>query len=497
LLDAVSERIRCKDLRGKVTYAENAARLIQGGMSLGVCSDLLPFCRALEKEGRGGRDLQIHLWSGVAILQADRILGKAGTIKRRIGQQTLLRKPINTRQVQYLDTPLGSFYPAIRAGEFGPLDVAILEAVSITEEGNLIPAYRLHDMPNFARAADRVIVQVNTAYPMHFEGMHDVYIPGDPPKRKSIPISCVDDRAGTPYIPLDPGKISAIYFSDEPEPIDADDSVDKTSQAIASHLLAFLREEVARGKLPPSLLPMEIGLGMIPTAVMKAFENSEFESLEFYSAVLNDGLLGLLARRKVRAASGTGFFLSPRGEKHLLENLHEYHKKVVFRPVEIADCPEVIMRLGILALNGAIEADIYGNVNSSHIMNGDIVSGVGGAVDFAMNAHLSAILLPSTAKGGNISCIVPMTSHVDIPEHGVDLLVTEQGVADLRGLVPEERADKIIRLCAHPDYRPILREYFQRAMQEAGGHEPQLPDEALSFHRRFLKTGSMKLTGGK
>jgi succinyl-CoA:acetate CoA-transferase len=497
LLNPVRQRIRGKALRGKVTSVENAARLIHDGMSVGVCSDLLPFCRALEKEGREARDLQIHLWSGVAILQADRILGKTGTIKRRIGQQTLLRKRINDRQVRYLDTPLGSFYPAIRAGEFGPLDVAILEAVSLTQEGNLIPAYRLHDMPNFARAARTVIVQVNTAYPTHFEGMHDVYLPEDPPRRKAIPISCVDDRAGTPYIPLDPDKIVAIYPSDEPEPIDADDSVDQASETIASHLLAFLREEVAQGKLPPSLLPMEIGLGMIPTAVMKAFENSEFENLEFYSAVLNDGLLGLLARQKVRAASGTGFFLSPRGEKHLLENLYEYHKKIVFRPVEIADCPEVIMRLGILALNGAIEADIYGNVNSSHIMNGDIVSGVGGAVDFAMNAHLSVILLPSTAKGGNISCIVPMTSHVDIPEHGVDLLVTEQGVADLRGLAPEERADKIIRVCAHPDYRPILREYFKRALKEAGGHEPQLPDEALSFHSRFLKTGSMKLTGGK
>ena len=323
----------------------------------------------------------------MAILQADRILGEAGIIRRRIGQQTLLRKQINTGGVEYLDTPLGSFYPAIRAGEFGALDLAVLEGVSITEEGNLIPAHRLHDMANFAQKAGKVIVQLNAAYPTHFEGMHDVYFPGEPPERKHVPIYRVNDRAGTPHIPLDPGKIAAIYLSDEPEPIDAQAPVDKVSEAIASHLLAFLRQETGQGKLPSHLPPMEIGLGMIPTAVLNALGNSEFQGLEFYSAVLNDALLGLLNRGKVEAASGTGFFLSPAGEKHLLENLHEYHEKVIFRPVEIADCPEVIMRLGVMALNGAIEADIYGNVNSSHIMNGDIVSGVGGAADFALNAY--------------------------------------------------------------------------------------------------------------
>jgi succinyl-CoA:acetate CoA-transferase len=117
---------------------------------------------------------------------------------------------------------------------------------------------------------------------------------------------------------------------------------------------------------------------------------------------------------------------------------------------------------------------------------------VGGASEFALNAFLSVILLPSTAKAGNISCVVPMTSHVDIPEHGVDVLVTEQGVADLRGLAPRERAEKIIQTCAHPDFRPLLQDYFRRAAREGGGHEPHLLEESLSFHQRFLKTGSMR-----
>ena len=488
----LSHRIRCKELLSRLSSVEAAVSLIQNGMTVGVCSDLLPLCRALEKQGKEGRNLQIQLWSGVAILQADRILGKLGMIKRRIGQQTLLRTPINAQRVEYLDTPLGFFYQGIRGGELGPLDLAILEAAGFTKEGNLIPAYRLHDLPNFAQAAQRVIIQLSTCYSLDFEGMHDVYLPDNPPHKKPIPILQADDRVGTPYIPLDPQKVAGIYISEHPETVEMAESFDETSQKIAQNLIDFLRKEVARGKLPPTLLPMEIGLGMIPSAFLSQLGNSEFENLEFYSAVLNDGILDLMAKGKVKTASGTGFFLSSRGEKELLQNLAEYKKRIVLRPVEIADCPEVIMRLGVLALNGAIETDIYGNVNSSHITNGDVVSGIGGASEFALNAYLSVILIPSTTKGGDISSIVPMASHVDIPEHGVDVIITEQGAADLRGLTPRERAERIIQSCAHPAYRPILQDYFERAVREGGGHEPHLLDEALSFHSRFLKTRSMK-----
>ena len=486
------DRIRCRELLDKVTTVQEAAEYVQDGMTVGIGSDLVPFCRELERQEKEGRRLRLQLWSGVAFLHADRHLGKAGAIRRRIGQQVLMKGPINAGQVDYLDAPLGSFYQSIRGGELGPLDLAVVEAVEITPEGNLIPGYRLHDMPNFVQAADRVIVQISAAYPPGFGGMHDVYLPPHPPRGKPIPIYRVDDRAGTPYIPLDPGRVAAVYVSDQPETIDTADSADEVSRRVSHHLMTFLREEAAKGKLPPSLLPMEIGLGGIPTAFLRELGESEFESLEFYSAVLNDGIVDLMARGKVRAASGTGFFLSPRGEEKLLRNLETYRTRTVLRPVEVSDCPEVIARLGVLALNGAIEADIYGNVNSSHVMSGDVVSGVGGAGEFAMNALLSVILMPSTVRGGSISSLVPMTSHVDIPEHGVDVIVTEQGLADLRGLTPKERAEKIVRTCAHPAYQPLLLEYFQRAVKAGGGHEPHLLDEALSFHQRFLKTGSMK-----
>jgi succinyl-CoA:acetate CoA-transferase len=492
MVDALKDRIGCKKLMDRIASAEVAVGAIDSGMTIGVCSDLLPICRALERRATGRDQFRLRLVAGVAILEADRILGNAGIIQHRVGQQTLLRRSINNGDADYLDSPLGLFYQSMRRGDFGSLDWAIVEAIRITEEGHLVPSYRLHDMPNFVLAAKRVIVQLNTYYPPEIEGMHDVYIPSDPPNRQPIPIRRVDDRIGTPYIPVDPEKIAFIVGSDSPEPMDLDHTIDDASRRIGMNLVELFRDEVSLGKLPPRLLPIEMGLGAVPSAVLDELGKSEFENLEFYSAVLNDRILNLIAKGKVRAASGTGFFLTAEGERELLQNLALYKRHVVLRPVEIADCPEVILRLGGIALNGAVEVDIYGHVNSSHVMSGDVISGIGGASEFALNAYLSVILLPSVAKSGEISSIVPMVSHVDISEHGVDVVVTEQGVADLRGLTPKERAEAIIGRCAHPDYRPHLQDYCARAVAGGGGHEPHLLDEALSFHQRFLRTGTMK-----
>ena len=102
--------------------------------------------------------------------------------------------------------------------------------------------------------------------------------------------------------------------------------------------------------------------------------------------------------------------------------------------------------------------------DSSHIMGTKIQNGIGGSGDFARNAYISFFLSPSMAKGTMISSIVPMASHVDHTEHDVDVIVTEQGLADLRGLTPRRRARKIIDNCAHPIFRAALNDYFERAL---------------------------------
>ncbi len=170
-----------------------------------------------------------------------------------------------------------------------------------------------------------------------------------------------------------------------------------------------------------------------------------------------------------------------------------YRKKIVLRPQEISNHPEIIRRLGVIAMNGMIEADIYGNVNSTHIMGSRIQNGIGGSGDFARNGYLSIFMAPSTAQKGSISTVVPMVSHVDHTEHDVSVVVTEQGLADLRGLSPRQRAHLIIEKCAAPEFKSALTDYLGRAERLSyGRHTPHLLGESLGWHNRYLRTGHMK-----
>ena len=196
-------------------------------------------------------------------------------------------------------------------------------------------------------------------------------------------------------------------------------------------------------------------------------------------------------------ASATAFSLSDGASPTCAPTWRDYRHRIILRPQEISNHPEVIRRLGCLAMNGMIEADIYGNVNSTHVMGSSIQNGIGGSGDFARNAYISMFLTPSTAKGGAISCLVPMVSHVDHTEHDVHVIVTDQGIADLRGLAPRRRAQQIIDRCAHPDYRPALQDYFDRAMaRPSGKHTPHILEEALSWHVRYLESGTMRGISG-
>ena len=174
------------------------------------------------------------------------------------------------------------------------------------------------------------------------------------------------------------------------------------------------------------------------------------------------------------------------------QNIDYYKRHIIIRPQEISNNPEVVRRLKVVALNTPIECDIYGNVNSTHIMGSSMMNGIGGSGDFARNAGLTIFATASVAKSGRISCIVPMCSHIDHTEHDVMVIITEQGVADLRWKSPRERAECIIENCAHPKYRDELRSYFTEACL-CGGHTPHILSKAFSFHQRYMETGSMSL----
>jgi succinyl-CoA:acetate CoA-transferase len=301
------------------------------------------------------------------------------------------------------------------------------------------------------------------------------------------------DRIGTPYLTCPLEKIIAIVETNAPDRNAPFSAPDEASRRIAGHILEFLGDERKKGRLPKDLLPLQSGVGNIANAVLFGLKDGPFENLTAYTEVLQDGMLELIASGKLVFASATAFSLSPTKVDELNVQMDRYRTSLLLRPQEISNHPELIRRLGCLAMNGMIEADIYGNVNSTHVNGTAIMNGIGGSGDFARNAYISFFMTPSTAKRGSISCIVPMVTHVDHTEHDVHVLVTEQGLADLRGLSPKQRAERIIEQCAHPDYRPLLRDYFRRAVSASSGkHTPHLLDEAFAWHQNLVRTGSMR-----
>jgi succinyl-CoA:acetate CoA-transferase len=204
-------------------------------------------------------------------------------------------------------------------------------------------------------------------------------------------------------------------------------------------------------------------------------------------------MLELIDYDKVNIVSGTAITPSPEGLEKFYKNLDKYKKKIVLRPQEISNNPEIIRRLGVIALNTAIEVDIYGNVNSTHILGRKMMNGIGGSGDFARNSYISIFFTESTAKNGNVSSIVPCASHVDHTEHDVDIIITEEGVADLRGLSPKERALTIIKNCSNKYYKPMLMDYYKTITKINASHTPKILKEVFSWHERFEKNGTMRI----
>ena len=496
----ISDRVRNKDLQAKIVSAEEVAAYIKPGMSIGMSgftASSYPKAIPLALAERMKKEpFKIDLWTGASTgPELDDTLAAVHGIAKRLPYQTdaILRGEINDGSVDYLDLHLSESAQLGRVGYLGKLDLAIVEAVAITEEGNIIPSTSLGNAASYIQSADVVIVEVNTSQPMELVGMHDIYIPLDPPNRLPIPIVKADDRVGTPFIPCTPDKIKFIVPCDIKDHTRDLAPIDENSKKMSQFTLEFLNAEIKAGRMPKNLLPLQSGVGNVANAVMAGFVDSDLEDLTVYTEVIQDGMLDLIDANKLNFASGTAFSPSPAGMERFYKDVAKYKKYLLLRPQEISNSPEVVHRLGVIAMNTALEVDIYGNVNSTHVTGTKMMNGIGGSGDFARNAFLTIFYTPSIAKNGAISSIVPMCSHIDHTEHDVDVIITEQGIADLRGLAPKKRALEIINNCVHPDYKPVLLDYYNRAVEATKhAHTPHIIKEALSFHEKFIETKSMK-----
>lgn len=494
------ERIRCELIKSKIMSAEEAADLIMNNSLVGTSGftpagypKAVPI--ALAKRADRGDKIQIDLFTGASVgPELDGLLSEKGIIRRRYPYQTnnQLRNLINNGNVKYNDMHLSNSAQYLKYGFLGKLDFAIIEAVAITEECGIVPSTSVGNSNAIVEYADKVIIEINLSQPAELEGIHDIYAINNPCFTEHIPIKNASDRIGTTYIPCAPEKIAAIVITDIEDKTNPVAPIDEISEKMAENLISFLKTEVENDRLPKNLLPLQSGVGSVANAVLGGLRHSEFDNLDFYSEVFQDSALDLLESGKLRIASATALTISPERIKGFLNNLSEYRDKIILRPQEISNSPEIVRRLGVISINTAIEVDIYGNVNSTHIMGSKMMNGIGGSGDFARNAYISIFTTPSTALNGKVSSIVPFVSHVDHTEHDVMIIVTENGVADLRGLSPKERAELIIENCAHNNYKAMLRDYYMRALKVTNdAHTPHLLSEVLSWHDRYMQTGSM------
>ncbi|TAX45012.1 acetyl-CoA hydrolase/transferase family protein (plasmid) [Rhizobium leguminosarum] len=491
------DRLRSEKLWDRIVSAYEAALLITDGMAVGMSG----FTRAGEAKAvplalaeRARRDpLKITLMTGASLgHNLDRTLVEAHVIARRLPFQSdpVMREAINTGEVMFIDQHLSETVESLRSGQVPPVDVAVVEATAITEDGGIVPTTSVGNSASFAILAPKVIVEINLSQPEALEGLHDIYIPTKRPSREAIPIMAPDCRIGVPFIPIPAEKIAAIVVTQSSDSASAVEPPDAETNAISGHLTEFLLHEVRRGRLTERLQPLQAGIGTIANAVLYGFAATPFHDLTLYSEVLQDSTFDLIDAGKLTFASGSSMTLSTERHRGVLSQIEHYKRRLVLRPQEISNHPEVIRRLGIIAINTALELDIYGNVNSTHVGGTQMMNGIGGSGDFARNAYMSIFVTKSLAKAGTISRVVPMVSHVDHTEHDVDILVTEIGLADLRGLAPRERAKVIIANCVHPSYRDMLADYYRRALLR-GGHTPHLIEEALGWHDSLRRTGRM------
>lgn len=481
--------------------AQEAAALVKNNDNVGFsgfthagCPKVVPveIAKRAEEEHAKGNPFKIGVFTGASTGDAiDGALSRAKAIKFRTPYQTNkdLRNAINSGEVAYYDLHLSQLAQEIRYGFLGNVDVAVVEACEVTENGQIVPTTGVGILPTICRMAKIVIVELNKSVPQKLRGLHDMYELMDPPKRREIPIYEVQNRIGLEYVKVNPNKIYVVETEK-----DGDGSpfapVDEITEKIGENVADFFVEEIKAGRIPRTFLPVQSGVGNIANAVLSAMgNNDDIPRFEVYTEVIQDAVIEMMEEGNISFASGCSLTVSNDVLHQFYNDLDYFKKKLVLRPSEISNNPGVIRRMGVLALNTAIEVDIFGNVNSTHVNGTRMMNGIGGSGDFTRNAYLSIFLTPSVAKDGNISCIVPKATHEDHSEHSVKIIVTEYGVADLRGKDPRSRAVEIIEKCAHPDYRPLLHEYLNLGVK---GHIPQSLDSCFAFHKALLETGSMK-----
>lgn len=488
----------------RITAAE-AAALIKNGDNIGL-SGFTPsgtpkavtaeIAKIAHAEHEAGRPYQIGIFTGASTGQScDGVLSEEGAIRYRAPYTTnpSFRKQVNAGNVAYNDIHLSMMAQELRYGFLGDVDWAIIEVCAIEDDGKVYLTSAGGISPTVARLAKKgVILELNAFHSPNSIGIHDVYEPLDAPNRQPINITKPTDRIGTTYLQIDPKKIVGVVECNIPDESRGFKDADPVTDKIGENVANFLMNERKLGRIPQGMLPFQSGVGTTANAILGALgSNPEVPAFEVYTEVLQNAIVDLMYKDRVKCASTCSLSVTNDVLLDIYDHMDFFKDKLVLRQSEISNHPEVIRRLGLIAINTAIEVDLYGHANSTQICGTKMMNGIGGSGDFERNAYLSIFTCSSVAKGGGISAIVPFCSHIDHTEHDVNIIVTEQGVADLRGKSPNQRAQAIIENCAHPDYKQLLWDYLKIADK---GHTCHKMSAALAMHDTFLREGDMRKT---
>lgn len=475
----LTTRIECEQLRRKVMPAEEAVRCVHDGAVLAVsgftkAGEPKVFLPALARHLAGlGPDARITLYSGASL--SEEVEGPLAPFIARRGpymSSPSSRRRIHAGEMEYTDVHLSHFARGLMNGFYGEIDVAVVEVTRIRHDGSVVLSTSVGVSPEALARARAIVLEVNTAMP-DCTGLHDIVLPPTPPTFGwPLPVTGVRDRVGAPFVRLDPAKVVAVVESRAPDfPVQfaADELV---CGAIARHVIAFLVECRDRFGWHHWVPPLQSGVGNIANAVMAELHRSPFSRLHFWTEVFQEGLLPLIADHdRFAGASACALSLADTAPARLAAVMRAARGDLVLRPMWMSNNPEIIGRLHVIAMNTPIEVDIFGHVNSTQLDGGRIVNGLGGSGDFFRNAYLSIAHTPSVRRlrdGRTVSCVLPQISHVDHTEHDIKCIVTDQGHAELLAVrSPRARALDVIERCAHPHFRPLLREYLALAGAES------------------------------
>lgn len=357
------ERVH-RSYQDKIMGAHQAAAFIRSGMTLGMSGfALVNFPKAIPcalAESGHARNLTIAAGASVGD-DMDGVMARAGLIARRYPYMSNadMRKQINSGNLDYADMHLSHIPTFVNQRVGYHLDIAVIEAAAVTEQG-VIPGACGGWSDTQIRMADKVILEINETIPMAINGMHDFFEIGVPPHARPIPILRPDDRIGTPYIPCPPEKILAIVMTGERDDGPKFSPLTDVTEKIGANVVDFIKAEVDAGRLPKELGPVQSGVGQVANAVLEGLERGGFRDLNMYTETLQDSALAMVESGVFRSASTCSMSLSAGAQDHFYRNIDFFRDKIVIRAQEISNHPEVIRRLGLVSMNTPLEVDLYG-----------------------------------------------------------------------------------------------------------------------------------------